>query len=412
MAENNDAIKPPVEKSEELPTDADAQEHLTGWSLVSLALALMSSGFMLALDNTRLQNDIGWYAAAYLITQMSLLPTCGRIYTFYNVKYSYCVALLVFELGSVVCAVAPNSVTLIVGRAVTGIGATALTSSAAVLISYCVVLRKRAMLLGVYRVGAVTVPLVGGVITDSKRFTRRFYFCVNLSVGAIGVAQIWWTLKKTTPAAKAGLSPLCIIPLHIFRSRTDTTAQASGIYLLPLFISNTICTLGVGWIISIVGFYVLFMWIGPPILATGAGLYQLISVHSSARQWIPYQVVSGISYGMCTQIPLLSVQVVLGKVDVPTGCAIVLFYQCLGGALATSIAQNLFTDALLKKLYQIEGVDDTAVVRAGAKEIRRLIDPEILNEVIEASSAALRNVFFISFSSAIIALSVSSAMEW
>jgi MFS family permease len=129
-------------------------------------------------------NDIGWYGAAYLITQMSLLPTCGRFYTFYNVKYSYCATLLIFELGSIICAVAPNSITLIVGRAIAGVGAAGLMSGAAVLISYCVILRKRAVLMGVlsgvYGVGSVTGPLVGGVITDTKGLTWRFCFWINL----------------------------------------------------------------------------------------------------------------------------------------------------------------------------------------------------------------------------------------
>jgi MFS family permease len=115
---------------------------------------------------------------------MSLLPTCGRIYTFYNVKWSYIALLLVFELGSIVCAVAPNSTTLIVGRAVAGVGAAGLLSGAAVIISYCVPLRKRAILMatlsGTYGIGSVTGPLIGGVITDNKNLTWRFCFWINL----------------------------------------------------------------------------------------------------------------------------------------------------------------------------------------------------------------------------------------
>jgi hypothetical protein len=197
-----------------------------------------------------------------------------------------------------------------------------------------------------------------------------------------------------------------------FQTVKNTSAKDSGLYLLPLVISSTICTLSVGWTISKIGFYVPFMWIGAPLLATGAGLFQLISVHSPAREWISYQIVSGIGYGMCTQIPILSVQVVLEKTDVPTGCVMVLFFQSLGGALATSIAQNIFTDALLKNLQQIGGVDGAGVVRTGAKDFRRLIRPELLDQVIGAFGLAVRNVFLLSMSSAIVALVVSFAMEW
>lgn len=115
---------------------------------------------------------------------MAFLPTCGRIFTFYNVKWSYIVLLLIFELGSIICAVAQNSTTLIMGRAVAGVGAAGLMSGAAIIISYCVALRKRPVLMGlisiVYGVGSVLGPLVGGAITDDSKLTWRFCFWVNL----------------------------------------------------------------------------------------------------------------------------------------------------------------------------------------------------------------------------------------
>jgi MFS family permease len=119
---------------------------------------------------------------------MALLPTCGRIYTVYNVKWSYIALLLVFELGSVICAVAPNSTTLIVGRAVAGVGAAGLMSGAAVIVSYCVAMNKRAVLMGmfsmVFGIGSVTGPLIGGIITDSETLTWRFCFWINLRKSA------------------------------------------------------------------------------------------------------------------------------------------------------------------------------------------------------------------------------------
>ena len=49
----------------------------------------------------------------------------------------------VFELGSIVCATAPNSKALIVGRVVSGIGAAGVTSGALILISQLVPLELR-----------------------------------------------------------------------------------------------------------------------------------------------------------------------------------------------------------------------------------------------------------------------------
>jgi hypothetical protein len=197
-----------------------------------------------------------------------------------------------------------------------------------------------------------------------------------------------------------------------FQSVKNTSARTSGVYLLPLIIANTICTLGAGWTISRVGFYVPFMWIGAPLLATGSGLYLLIRVASPAHQWILYQIVSGIGYGVCAQVPLLSVQVVSDKDNVPTACVMVLFFQGLGGALATSIAQNIFTDSLVKRLHSIEGIDAAAVIRAGARDFRHIVDPNLLGRVVDAFNDASKLVFVLALASAAAAALVSAAMEW
>lgn len=127
---------------------------------------------------------MGWYGASYLIAQMAMLPTCGRIYTFYNIKWTYIGLLFIFEIGSIVAAAAPNSTTFIVGRAVSGLGGAGLLSGATVIISYTVELKKRAMLLAIlfslYGAGSVAGPLIGGVITDNKTLTWRFIFWMNL----------------------------------------------------------------------------------------------------------------------------------------------------------------------------------------------------------------------------------------
>lgn len=115
---------------------------------------------------------------------MALLPTCGRLYAFYNIKWVYCISLVVFEVGSVVSAAAPNSIALIIGRAISGLGAAGLVSGTTTILSYCVSLKKQAMLspivLGMYNIGSAIGPLMGGAIADNKTLTWRFVFWINL----------------------------------------------------------------------------------------------------------------------------------------------------------------------------------------------------------------------------------------
>ena len=67
----------------------------------------------------------------------------GKLYTFYDIKWVYLVTLLVFELGSLVCGVAPNSTALIIGRAIAGLGGADIFSGAMLIISKTVPLHLR-----------------------------------------------------------------------------------------------------------------------------------------------------------------------------------------------------------------------------------------------------------------------------
>jgi predicted MFS family arabinose efflux permease len=47
----------------------------------------------------------------------------GTVYKLFNVKWAYLGAVFIFEIGSLITAVAPNSTAFIVGRAIAGVGA-------------------------------------------------------------------------------------------------------------------------------------------------------------------------------------------------------------------------------------------------------------------------------------------------
>ncbi|KAI1311217.1 putative MFS transporter [Xylaria venustula] len=407
-------------------------EYLRGWALTSLTLALMSGSFMLALDNTILAtaipqitsdfsslNDMDWYGSSYLLAQMSLLPSCGRIYTFYNIKRAYIILLLIFELGSVICALAPNSTSLIIGKAVAGLGAAGLLSGATVILSYCVALKQRAFLLslilGIYGVGSVTGPLIGGAIIDNKslgltqlqKLRQMDIPGAILLIGSVTsllLALQWGGIDYPWSDSRVFGTLIGFTyywPIY-FQSVRGTNARNSGIFTLPLAISNTLATLWAGWLTSKLGYYVPFMWIDALILAAGGGLYQLISTHSPATEWIGYQIISGIGYGMSSQMAIIAVQVVLDKPDVPTGCVMVIFFQ----------AQNLFTDKLVHQLNQIKGVNTAVIISTGGRDFRSLIPAALIEPVAEAFSSALANVFLATLAAPLVSLVISAGVEW
>lgn len=88
----------------------------------------------------------------------------GKFYALFQVKWVYLTALFLFELGSLICGVAPNSTTLIVGRAVAGLGSAGMFTGAMVTLAHTVEREKRpiffSLLGGMYGIASVAGPLV------------------------------------------------------------------------------------------------------------------------------------------------------------------------------------------------------------------------------------------------------------
>jgi len=114
---------------------------------------------------------------------MACQPLFGRIYAYFESKSVYLASLLVFEVGSVVCATARAPITLVLGRAVAGCGAAGMLTGSLAIFGQVVHVRKRAF--GMSIMGALASmagmlgTTVGGVITDSY-LTWRFCFWMNL----------------------------------------------------------------------------------------------------------------------------------------------------------------------------------------------------------------------------------------
>src|SRR5579862_3040848 len=116
----------------------------------------------------------------------------GKFYTLFSVKWTYLVAIGIFELGSLVCGAARSSKVLIVGRAIAGLGCAGIASGALIIIAYSVPLHQRPTYTGIigstWAIGSIAGPVMGGVFT--QKLTWRWCFYINLPVGAVTVLCI------------------------------------------------------------------------------------------------------------------------------------------------------------------------------------------------------------------------------
>lgn len=107
------------------------------------------------------------------------------------------IALALFGVGSIICAVSRNFPTILAGRSIKGTGAGGILALTEIIITDMVPLRERgnffALISIVWAIGSVSGPIVGGAL--ATRNAWRWIFYLNLPIVAIGTVGIIAFLK-------------------------------------------------------------------------------------------------------------------------------------------------------------------------------------------------------------------------
>ena len=134
-------------------------------SIVNAVLPVMAEAFGTDLS------AIEWVVTTYLLVQSALMLTVGRLGDLWGHKKVYLLGLAVFGLSSVVCGLATSTPWLIVGRAVQAVGASAIFTNLAAILTHAFPPEQRGRAVGVQAtivyVGLATGAPLGGWLTGA-----------------------------------------------------------------------------------------------------------------------------------------------------------------------------------------------------------------------------------------------------
>jgi EmrB/QacA subfamily drug resistance transporter len=214
---------------------------------------------------------------AYLVTSTAVTPLYGKVSDIVGRRVTLLVGIVTFIVGSVACALAPTMVTLILARALQGLGGGGLISLAQTIVGDIVAPRERGRyqvyIAGVFASASLLGPVVGGFTAEHLHWSVIFWINVPLGLGAFAMT---WTLLRRLP-------------------RHERPHQLDVLGAILLVAATTSLLLALNWGGS------RFAWMSPQVLGLLAG---------SAALWVCFGLRLGSAAEPLIPLTLFSNQVV------------------------------------------------------------------------------------------------------
>lgn len=180
------------------------QPPLDAGEVRAILLSLLLAMFLAAIDQTIVAtalptigrqfgdvDNLSWVITAYLLSSTAMAPVFGSLADIYGRRAMIITSLTLFVAGSVMCALAPNLLVLILGRALQGLGGGGIMPIVQTVISDVVSPRERgqyqAYFSGVWVSAGIGGPVLGGFFAEHLHWSMIFWINLPLAIGALAM---------------------------------------------------------------------------------------------------------------------------------------------------------------------------------------------------------------------------------
>jgi len=341
-----------------------------------IVLGIMLAMFLSALEQTivapalptigRTLGEVGnlaWVVTAYLLAATAVTPLFGKLSDIYGRRTIMLVSVGIFIAGSIACALAPTMLTLILARALQGVGGGGILPLAQTVIADMVAPRDRgryqAYTAVMFMAASVIGPLLGGVLTDQLHWSLIFW--INVPLGLLALVMTDRALRR--------------LPRH------DQPHQLDMLGAAVMVAASIALLLALTW------GGVAYPWLSPQILGLVGGsclLWILFAVRlmSAAEPFIPLSMVREPVVGAIVAAGFFSVGTIIGlSIFIPLYLELVLGLpaSASGGVLiafmAGTVVGSLTVGRLISRMRRYKRIGIAGLMLAIAMLVVLAIRP-------------------------------------
>ncbi len=191
--------------------DASVLPPLDHAAIRTILVGIMLAMFLSALEQTIVApalpaigksladlDDLSWVVTAYLLAATAATPLFGKLSDIHGRRTIMLLAISIFVIGSIACAMAPTLWVLVLGRGLQGLGGGGILPIAQTIIADMLSPRERPLVQSytavVFLSASILGPVLGGLLTDHLHWS--FIFWINVPLGAFALVMTGRALRR------------------------------------------------------------------------------------------------------------------------------------------------------------------------------------------------------------------------